>query len=85
MAAPHVAGVAARWLSVQPSWSAANVWSQIDKDHTYVNFGWGHVGDPNKLLYVAPGSSTGTVDDCVDPSPIGQKIRDRYRPGNLVS
>ena len=56
MATPHVAGVAARWLGINPVWTPAQVWNRIDADHTYFDVGLGAYGDPKKLLYVSPTS-----------------------------
>ena len=53
MAAPHVAGAAARVLERTPNATPAAVWSAIDAASTAVNFNRGS-GDPNKLLYVDP-------------------------------
>ncbi len=62
MASPHVAGVAARLLSSSPGLTSAQVWSAINSSTTFVDFGLGATGDPNKLLYAprtVPGAPTG--------------------------
>ncbi|GAA3738004.1 hypothetical protein GCM10022225_21140 [Plantactinospora mayteni] len=54
MAAPHVAGAAARVLSSNPSWTPAQVASYLTSNATtnvVVNPG---TGSPNRLLYMAP-------------------------------
>jgi subtilisin family serine protease len=58
MAAPHVAGVAARVLQLHPTMTPAQVWNAIDTTTTVVNFGLGG-GDPNKLLYATPSDHPG--------------------------
>lgn len=54
MATPHVAGAVARLLGMNNALSPAEVWSQIDAATTFVDFGLGQFGDPNKLLFVDP-------------------------------
>ena len=51
MAAPHVAGAAARILGMNPAFTPAQVWDAINAAATTVNFGPANP-DPNKLLYV---------------------------------
>lgn len=58
MATPHVAGVAARLLSSNPTLTPAQVWSAINANSTAVNFGLSGQGDPNKLLFADPGAVT---------------------------
>ena len=54
MAAPHVAGAAARVLGAAPGTSPANVWATLSAAATNIDFAPGS-GDPDKLLYVDPG------------------------------
>jgi subtilisin family serine protease len=63
MAAPHVAGAAARLLQRRPTLTPAQVWNTLDAATTTVNFGVGG-GDPNKLLYADP-------DDAIPDAPTG--------------
>ncbi len=58
MASPHVAGVAARLLGSNPTWTPAQVWTSINASATPVDFGLSAQGDPNKLLYADPGAVT---------------------------
>ena len=51
MAAPHVAGAAARILGMNPAFTPAQVWDAINAAATTVNFGPADP-DPNKLLYI---------------------------------
>lgn len=57
MATPHVAGVAARVLSVNPSMSPAQVHQFIVSSASVIDFGLSHLGDPNRLLFADPVSS----------------------------
>ena len=61
MASPHVAGAVARILQRHPGYGPAQVWSALNISSTYVNFGLGSFGDPNKLLYADP------LDSAVQP------------------
>ncbi|GIX32915.1 MAG: serine protease [Lysobacterales bacterium] len=51
MASPHVAGVAALWLSVYPSWSPSQVRTQIYNRATPNRLSGIGTGSPNLLLY----------------------------------
>lgn len=51
MATPHVAGVVARLLSVNPSMTPAQIHSLIVSTASVVDFGLSQLGDPNRLLY----------------------------------
>lgn len=57
MAAPHVAGAAARILSMNPAMTPAQVQEFIRSTATSVNFGTAHLGDPQLLLYIDPFAS----------------------------
>ncbi|TDC85059.1 S8 family peptidase [Micromonospora sp. KC606] len=54
MAAPHVAGAAARVLSVNPSWTPAQVHSYLVSQATPNVITNPGSGSPNRLLYLAP-------------------------------
>ncbi|MEU6076728.1 S8 family peptidase [Micromonospora sp. NPDC047074] len=54
MASPHVAGAAARVLSVNPSWTPAQVHSYIVSQSTPNVITSPGTGSPNRLLYLAP-------------------------------
>lgn len=54
MATPHVAGMAARVLEENPTWTPAQVWSAIQGNATVVPFNRA-ANDPNLLLYAIPG------------------------------
>lgn len=57
MAAPHVAGAAARILSMNPALTPSQVQEFIRSTATSVNFGTSHLGDPQLLLYIDPFAS----------------------------
>lgn len=57
MAAPHVAGAAARILSMNPSMTPAQVQEFLRSTASYVDFGTSHLGDPQLLLFVDPFAS----------------------------
>ena len=57
MAAPHVAGAAARILSMNPALTPSQVQEFIRSTATPVNFGTSHLGDPQLLLYIDPFAS----------------------------
>lgn len=67
MAAPHVAGVAARYLQTHPMDTPANVWNAIHlANNTAATMGWGGIvnpgaGSPNELLHY--GSLNDGVND----------------------
>ncbi|MGK5676796.1 S8 family peptidase [Micromonospora sp. URMC 106] len=54
MASPHVAGAAARVLSVNPSWTPAQVHSYLVSQATPNVITNPGTGSPNRLLYLAP-------------------------------
>ncbi|MFG1780442.1 S8 family peptidase [Micromonospora sp. NPDC049051] len=54
MASPHVAGAAARVLSVNPSWTPAQVHSYLVSQATTNVITSPGTGSPNRLLYLAP-------------------------------
>jgi subtilisin family serine protease len=56
MASPHVAGVAARILEKNPSFTPAQVASAIIAASTLGNITGPLNGTPNRLLYIAPGN-----------------------------
>ncbi|TRW43008.1 S8 family peptidase [Georgenia yuyongxinii] len=59
MAAPHVAGVAARLLGAATQLTPAQVAAAVMADATAVHPGPERAGDPNRLLYAAPASAAG--------------------------
>lgn len=61
MAAPHVAGAAARILDVNPTYTPAQVWTAMAAVTTPIAFAPGG-GDPDRLLFASPGL-TSTVPD----------------------
>lgn len=57
MASPHVAGAAARILSMNPSMTPAQVQEFIRSTATSVDFGTSQLGDPQLLLFIDPFAS----------------------------
>jgi subtilisin family serine protease len=73
MAAPHVAGAAARILSANPSWTPAQVRDRIYSTATPVNFVPSSASDAKRYLYMqppvtVPGAPTGLVATPLDRS-----------------
>lgn len=68
MAAPHVAGAAARILDVNPGHTPAQVWTAMSAGATPITFGPG-AGDPDRLLFASPG-----VTATVPAAPTGTSV-----------
>jgi subtilisin family serine protease len=85
MAAPHVAGAAARLLQIHPTWTPAQVWNKIRSDATDVDFGLGSLGDPNRLLFISPQTSSATAPSAptITGTTLGSgQIAVAFRPGS---
>ncbi|MDQ1250153.1 MAG: hypothetical protein QG597_4532 [Actinomycetota bacterium] len=79
MAAPHVAGAAARILGANPSLTPAQVRSRLYSTATYVNFVPGISSDAKRYLHMAPPATVPGAPTALVATPLDRGARVAFR------